>query len=826
MANEVKTVFTADAVELFRTADRVEQRLKSLNTNLGNASNALTVRPPSVSNTLQTQNATPRIMSVSVTAMTVTRLSVASVAGSLPGSAATPRPASPASSTPTSRGDISNAAEGLVGGAILSSGIAATIQAGKEAIAVAIEHERVNRQLAGSAVQAGVSFTFASEKNAQFAQQMGVARDQAIELTSSVLQLSANAGQLKQLDQVFKSISDLGASRGLSNNQVSGIISSVSEGNIDAIKQLGVSDLPQKMRDYAKSIGVTTEELTKYERAEIAVKAIREESANVAGASELKLNSLGGTISKAAAAWGDFTTNASVAFSQSPIITDGINTLAAAFGSLAVKIDEVNKKLKEGKSPEEVAKELGGGVSAGDYARAGATAFIFGGLLPKLFGGENAVDPSKVHEDRLRGLADQVRAEQGLNEVRDAAAAKNAAADEAEKQRTIDARNERKSLTTAFKEYNDVLGDSKTSMSELLRIQTEAQNIRPSSNLEDAAKFEEQRLDVLKRVNKAIAEDVQKATNQVKELGKSYISAFESIPVEPGNEFLKLTRDLAKAQEDFAEKTKGLTPELIKQGQAMLQVNAENAKFKLRVDSAFEAQDLRRRAADIRSGGSQAGKPETDEEYRRRLQSGVTLAYDRGAFGLRRSPDEGPLAFTPQQAQQVYGDYLASQAYNDPRLTGINQRTVASGAYELVKQRTEDNLPAQARLDQQINLANQLGRGAQNDEQRAITDARIAGLSQGINPAELRGDQREAIATALENQAKRAEEREKNAEKLRNDQLETNQKVRNFIDGLEQKAKEGGTEAVKTQVNLNIQNSSGKPVTGRANPNDVTITQN
>src|SRR5690606_29683494 len=127
--------------------------------------------------------------------------------------------------------------------------------------------------------------------------------------------------------------------------------------------------------------------------------AVMEKSATFAGAASDRMNSLEGSVARQAAAWDKLKTSFSSAFASSPIVTNLIKTLTDAFGDLSIEIDEVQKKISEGKTPEQIAKEVYPGPTVGDYVQAIPA---FSGLLGYLgvFGQtiKNAGDPNEVYK--------------------------------------------------------------------------------------------------------------------------------------------------------------------------------------------------------------------------------------------------------------------------------------------------------------------------------------------------------------------------------------------------------------------------------------------
>jgi hypothetical protein len=304
-------------------------------------------------------------------------------------------------------------------------------------------------------------------------------------------------------------------------------------------------------------------------------------------------------------------------------------------------------------------------------------------------------------------------------------------------------------------------------------------------------------------------EDRKKAIEQVNELGKTVRSTFDDLFQKRysdnpfSQQFLQADRDLTKLRENV----KGLPLDLQKAAIDTRKAIDSNQLFRLRVDTAFEAQDLRFQAREIRKA--------IGPDFNRLAAQAIVLGDPTLARNPRHLRDLG-------LSTEEYGLYrspaLARTQGNlnaDPTLFR-NPATVAIEAVQEQQRRFDQGrAPAIERLDKQIGLANLLGRGAENEDQRAIAEARIAGLGRGVDPTTLRGDQREAIATAIENQAKRAEDREKTAQDLRQKQYDLDLKIEEHLKVLRGIAETEGTKSIQGKFIFEDRTKDGVEVEAR-----------
>src|SRR5690606_6022354 len=135
----------------------------------------------------------------------------------------------------------------------------------------------------------------------------------------------------------------------------------------------------------------------------------------------------------------------------------------------------------------------------------------------------------------------------------------------------------------------------------------------------------------------------------------------------------------------------------------------------------------------------------------------------------------------------------------------------------------EAGISAQERLDRRLNVLQ--GFRPRNADEQSILDARILGIAGGFNPSELRGDQRNAIASAAERQAEREARQNDEALKSHRQREQYLKEIRDRIDGLSNAALSGGIRAVDAQITVRDETSEGIDVKTlrQPEPSDVAL---
>ncbi|HMO80264.1 MAG TPA: hypothetical protein PKD24_05695 [Pyrinomonadaceae bacterium] len=266
-------------------------------------------------------------------------------------------------------------------------------------------------------------------------------------------------------------------------------------------------------------------------------------------------------------------------------------------------------------------------------------------------------------------------------------------------------------------------------------------------------------------------EQVKQGQDRVKELGQTWREAFTSLTAQANrdNPIVKVFQDADKAMRELRENVKGLPKEL--QRAAIQSQQAFNASqlFGARVDSALSAVNLRDMAARFRD----------DTADRRRFSEDV-LARDRAEFERR----------------QGLGENFNVDAVRE----SLNQRE------RFINLRFREETPSE-RLDRQIEAIRRISPA--DDAQRAIADQRILNLASGLDPNDLRRDQRESIAQIADRAAEREERRFKDAQKIQQNQERFLRSIDENIQKFLQKAARGGVQAVQQAVDITVRDETG-----------------
>ncbi len=265
-------------------------------------------------------------------------------------------------------------------------------------------------------------------------------------------------------------------------------------------------------------------------------------------------------------------------------------------------------------------------------------------------------------------------------------------------------------------------------------------------------------------------EGVQKGLELAKKTGDAWKEAFAGIAEREGanNPFVKIYSDGETALKTFREQTKGLSQDLREQGEVALRNQQALSLFSARVDSAMTAASLRDEARRLREDPNAAEKRAT------------ALA----KFDARRKAEE------------------ASGLYRNPLYQDIDRALIAQ---------SEDQESAADRFDRQARKLRSFG--GVSDEEKALIDSRLIGLSKGVDPKDLRDDQREQVAKALERQAERTERREIDAMQLRQKTYEVQKDLASYLKRYFDTAQKEGIKGVDTLIR--IQNESDAQVEAR-----------
>lgn len=209
------------------------------------------------------------------------------------------------------------------------------------------------------------------------------------------------------------------------------------------------------------------------------------------------------------------------------------------------------------------------------------------------------------------------------------------------------------------------------------------------------------------------------------------------------------------------------------------------------------------------SGRAEFNKKLFDDSVRGNVSRGGFFPNFGGTFGSDLANKAGGYGnLNEQQKRDIYEvDFLSGfqKRPNDAFFEGNLRGAVSTLARDRVANPNE-NLSLNDRLEKQFSIINSF---ASSDEERAIANRKIIGLTQGANPNELSGRVREQAAQAREREADRLEKAETEANKQRESQLKVSEQIRDEIKKLNQIAESQGFAGVieiidKTNGGTNI----------------------
>lgn len=324
----------------------------------------------------------------------------------------------------TAFGNISGYAIGV------SAAIGGIATAFSFAIDKTIEQQRANRLLASSATEAGKAFDVLAEKNRNVAKVFGLSDVAAASVTARIQQLATNAGNPAQFDTVYKRLADLSAAKGIDSNQLSDLVGTILSGQDEGLNRLGLGDPSKLQAAYAKEIGKTVDQLTQFEKIQAAVNAVVEKGAIFDGTAQARMASLEGQAAKTSAVFSNLTTDISSAATNNLFFQNSVDLITQSLGAMSFKIDEIKKKLREGFTPEQIAREEANSV--GNQLLSGVSSFGNAFLgLPVLgydffTGNENTlenytggINPRTQREIFVRQRAAQISNQQRLDEAQE-----------------------------------------------------------------------------------------------------------------------------------------------------------------------------------------------------------------------------------------------------------------------------------------------------------------------------------------------------------------------------------------------------------------------
>lgn len=316
----------------------------------------------------------------------------------------------------------------------------------------------------------------------------------------------------------------------------------------------------------------------------------------------------------------------------------------------------------------------------------------------------------------------------------------------------------------------------------------------------DEIRFEQERAARRKEAAARFAADVKAGITKAEQYGKTVRDLFDNLAARAGerNPFVRVFADAAKAIDNVRENTKGLSKDL--QAAAVAQQTFLNfrALQEARLNNRFASYDLRDDADKFR-------RPSLEDEQRafnRRISdsSGQSTNPDVELNRLREATRLG-LSYQPNLDRSLPQINEAIQNILDSTVTVEQERL-------------------RRRFDDQIDIAYRPG---MSQEDKALADKKIIELTQGVNPNDLTGRQREIAAEAREREAVRLENYERDAARERTNQTTLQKQIAADISRLVTVAKTQGTKGVEARINIVDGTSNGLQVkqTSRPTPEDT-----
>lgn len=279
---------------------------------------------------------------------------------------------------------------------------------------------------------------------------------------------------------------------------------------------------------------------------------------------------------------------------------------------------------------------------------------------------------------------------------------------------------------------------------------------------ENWKKAQEDRIAQEKRFEESVDRGIQK----LEQHGEAIDDLFKGLFAAQGaqNPFVKVFNEADAAIEKTRTTTALLNDDLKATAEQMTATANANNLFAARLDSKLSASGLRADADRFRRAGEDEALAASIAAFRRQEQSGLFRNPDiLASLGRSASPQARLDAFNAQREAEQAGGLFRNDLFDD--------RTRRSLALE-----AERDGSASERFQRQLDALREVR--PENDEQRAILDRKIIELGRNLNEKELDSTGRDAIAQALENQAVRDENAERDAKTDR----ETQKKIQASID--------------------------------------------
>lgn len=266
-----------------------------------------------------------------------------------------------------------NLASSILGGEISASLIEETLEKTAAGLLLLIQRglelDKVQRQLASSAAETGYSYSYLSQQAREFADAANLSALAASKVTAELAKIASGTNKFDSIPILSKAALDIKAASGLSEEQVETLFKAVRSGSSDEpLNNAGLADPGRLAEIYAAKVGKSVSSLSEAEKIQSRVDALLERAERLKGASDAYKESKAGQADEAVKSANDFINTIGSAVVQSDTFSNVLRTYSALFKGLAGDIDTVNKKLAEGKTPQEIAaEEQSGGIGSQLY---------------------------------------------------------------------------------------------------------------------------------------------------------------------------------------------------------------------------------------------------------------------------------------------------------------------------------------------------------------------------------------------------------------------------------------------------------------------------
>jgi hypothetical protein len=346
---------------------------------------------------------------------------------------------------------------------------------------------------------------------------------------------------------------------------------------------------------------------------------------------------------------------------------------------------------------------------------------------------------------------------------------------------------------------------------------------RPDEKAAADAKSFEDRNESAKRSQEDFNKSVEKGVEKVRDLSKSWTSAFDSLyqRANADNPFALFLQKSATESDKLKESLRGLPPELQKLAFAMKAVADGKDLFKLRIDSAVDAAGLRDDAEAFRNPGLPGRTPE--QQKSRVEQKFFSAIQPGGYFGYNAV---NPNAFTDEQKRQIAANTAYGEIMSDPRFAAfpLSQKGVARAAYKSYFDKDNDSGESfgEGRLAAQIAALEKFHPKTAGEQSEF--DRKIIALTQGVDPLKLDDHTRTLAADARLHEASRQEQAEKDAEKNRKEDNDIRKKLADAVNKLADVANKEGVAGVDKKLEVTLKDETGGRATATtATPADVDL---